>query len=677
LTLPPQGNFFKRKNFSLISAMEKYLFIKEIVIILSVAIPIIFLFKKLKMPSIIGFLIAGVVIGPYGLKLISSSEQIEMMAEIGVILLMFTIGLEFSLGKLVKMKKLFIYAGTTQVGSTVLAVTFLFSIMGISLPQAIFFGMLISLSSTAIVLKILVDNNELDAPQGKISVAILIFQDLIIVPMMIMLPILGAKEQLSILEIIWKFFFAFGAISGILFLARFFIPKILFQIANLRIREVFTIGILLLILGTAYLTESIGLSFSIGAFIAGIILAESDFNYEIIAEILPFKDAFNSLFFISIGLLLNISFLLSYPVQLFGLVLGIIIIKSFIIMVVVLWLKFPSRIAVITGVSLAQIGEFSFVLAQSGAKFGLISGEYFNAFLAASIFTMILTPILISATPVLLSKLHFKGKETEVAPGKLKMKNHVIIVGFGLNGKNLAKVLKETGIPYVIIELNPETVSLYKERGENILYGDVTKREIMSAANIIEANIIVFAISAPESTKMALRLAKQMNSKIFAIVRTRYIGEIDELIKSEADEVIPEEFETSLQIFNKVLVKYHIPLNVIMKQVAILRGESYQFLRKEKEEKHPLNHIEEILAEGLTEIFYVDKNNAVVGKSLKEIDLRAKVDVTIIAIVRAGNTITTPSGSIRLAACDTLVLTGTHAAVDRAISLLSDYSEEV
>jgi len=394
--------------------MEKFLFIKEIVIILSVAIPIFFLFKKLKMSSIIGFLIAGVVIGPYGLELISSSEQIETMAEIGVILLMFTIGLEFSLGKLVKMKKLLLYAGTAQVGITIVIVAFLFSILGFRLPQVLFFGMLISLSSTAIVLKILVDKNELDAPQGKISVAVLIFQDIIIVPMMIMLPILGAKEQLSILEISCKLLFAFGAVSVILFLARFFIPKILFQIANLRIREVFTIGILLLILGTAYLTESIGLSFSIGAFIAGIILAESDFNHEIIAEILPFKDAFNSLFFISIGLLLNISFLLSFPMQLIGLVLGIIIIKSIIIMVIVLWLKFPLRIAVITGVSLAQIGEFSFVLAQSGAKFGLIGGEYFNAFLAASIFTMILTPILISSVPVVFSKIRFKVKRQKV-----------------------------------------------------------------------------------------------------------------------------------------------------------------------------------------------------------------------------------------------------------------------
>ena len=653
--------------------MEKYLFIKELVIILSVAIPIIFLFKKLKMPSIIGFLIAGVVIGPYGLKLISSSEQIEMMAEIGIILLMFTIGLEFSLGKLVKMKKLFLYAGTAQVIITVITVTFLFSMLGINLPQAIFFGMLISLSSTAIVLKILVDKNELDAPQGKISVAILIFQDLIIVPMMIMLPILGAKEPLSIYEIVGDVFFAFAAVAVILFLARFFIPKILFQIANLRIREVFTIGILLLILGTAYLTESIGLSFSIGAFIAGIILAESDFNHEIVAEILPFKDAFNSLFFISIGLLLNISFLIALPLQLFGLIVGIILVKSAIIIVVVLWLKFPSRIAITTGVGLAQIGEFSFVLAQSGAKFGLISGEYYNAFLAASIFTMIFTPFLISLVPVIFSKIHFKEKEVEIVPAKLKIKDHVVIVGFGSNGRNLAKVLKETGIPYIIIELNPETVAFYKGKGENILYGDVTKREIMTAANVSGANVIVFAMSSPESTKIALRLAKQINPNIFAIVRTRYISEIDELKKIAADEVIPEEFETSLQIFHKVLVKYHIPLNVIMKQVAILREESYQFLRKEGEERHPLDHIEEILAEGLTETFYVSKENTIVGKTIKEIDLRAKVDVTIIVIVRGGKTISNPSGNISFEAGDTLVLTGTHAAVDKAQNLLSAY----
>jgi len=374
---------------------------------------------------------------------------------------MFTIGLEFSIEKLLKMKKLFFIGGSLQVGLTILIFTVLGFLFGLKLQNAIFISMLISLSSTAIVLRLFVDKNELDSPQGKISLGMLLFQDLFIVPALIMLPILGSSEKINIINVLGQIVYAFVLIIIIVLVSRFIIPKIIYQIANIRVREVFTIGILLLILGTAYITELIGLSLSIGAFIAGLIISESEFSYETIAEILPFKDAFNSLFFVSIGLLLNLKFFSQNYIEIFAFILLIIFVKTIVIILVVYILKYPLRIGIITGLTLSQVGEFSFVLAQAGMNYNLLGIDQFNSFLAASIFTMILTPFLINLAPILANALNLpemrKDKSLETSDYS-RLIDHVIIAGFGLNGKNLASVLKETGIDYVVVELNPDTV---------------------------------------------------------------------------------------------------------------------------------------------------------------------------------------------------------------------------
>lgn len=653
--------------------MEKFSVLKDIVIILLFSIPIVYLFKKIKISTIVGYLITGVIIGPFGLSLISGSEQIEVMAEIGVIMLMFTIGLEFSIEKLLKMKKLLFYAGGLQVLLTIIVCAVLFSIFGVPVHQSIFFGMLVSMTSTTIMMKLLIDRNEIDTPHSKIGVSISLFQDMSIVPMMILLPVLGAKESLTFSDVFSQIGFAVGLLVAVLFLAKILVPKLLFYFAKIRIREIFTIGILFLILGTAFITDTIGLSFSIGAFIAGVIISESEFSSEIVAEILPFKDAFNSIFFVSIGLLLNVLFLIEYPLLMIVLVIGTIVLKATIVLLVVLSMKYSLRVAVLSGLINAQIGEFAFILAQAGLGIQLISGEYYNAFIAATIFSMLLNPFLVEYAPFIFRFFNIKEKEEEKSFSEiaLSLKKHVIIVGFGLNGKNLASVLKETGIQYIIIELNPDTVMRCKSAGENIMYGDVTKKEILHQAGVQEANVIVFAISDPIATQMALRFAKQMNPEIYTIVRTRYISEVNELMKLGADEVIPEEFETSLQIFSKVLSKYHIPLNIIMKQVSLLREGSYNMMLESGDARSRLVHLNEILAAGLTEIYYVDETNKHIGKTLGEIDLRAKTGATIIAIVRNEKTISNITAHEELNHKDTIVITGNHKAVDDAISLLN------
>ncbi len=653
--------------------MNDFLVIRDIVIILLVSLPIIFIFRKISLPSLVGFLLAGMIIGPFGFKLIKSVDQIEVMAEIGVILLMFTIGLEVSFSEINKIKRFLFKVGGLQFVLTSFAAMIIFYTLGISINQSIFLGFLLALSSTVIVMKLLSDRNEIESPHGKISVSISLFQDLMIVPLFLILPLLSTSKDINLLNALLKILVAFGSTILLLFTAKFFMPTVVHQIARLRMREAFTVGVILLILGTAYLTHLAGLSFAIGAFIAGLILAESDYNHQILAEILPLRDAFNSIFFVSVGLLLNVQFVLQNPITITGITLASFFFKAFIIILIALSLKYPFRVAILCGIGLGQIGEFSFILAQAGTKFNLLEADIYNAFLASSIFTMIITPIIFQFEPWITkqtSKLKSKIDDEEAKYAE-KLSAHVIIAGYGLNGKNLAHVLKETGIKYLVIELNPDTVRQEKEKGEHIMFGDVSREDILKIAGIERANIIVYAISDPLITRMSLKVAKTLNPQIYALVRTRYVNEVDELIKLGADEVIPEEFETALQIFRKVLEKYHIPLNVIMQQVTLLRQESYKLLRKEGMDITAFTHLDEILAQGLTETFFVNENCPYLNKTLAEINLRAETDATIIAIVRDGKMISNPSGRDTLNSGDTIVLYGTHKSVDRAIELLN------
>ena len=654
--------------------MHDYSIIKDIVLILLVSIPIIVIFNRIQLPSIVGFLIAGIILGPSVLKIITNPEQIEIMAEIGVILLLFSVGLEISLRELIDMRRILLIGGGLQVLVTILISATVIYAIGLEVKLAIFFGMLISLSSTVIVLKLLTEKGEIDAPHGKFSIAISIFQDLAIVPMFLLTDLLGTSDKVSFGEVSVRLLTAFSAVAAIIFAAKYLSPHILYRLAKLRMKEIFTVGVILLILGTAYFTHSMGLSFALGAFIAGLIFSESEYSHQIVADTLPLRDAFNSLFFVSVGLLLNLTFVVENPLVVLVSSLGVVFLKAVVIFFVVILLKYPVRIAVLVGIGLAQVGEFSFILGEYGLRLNLIPPELFNIIISSTIITMILTPFLFKVAP------RIAGKSGKLDQRKSKEKltedvqNHVIIAGFGLNGRNLAHVLKEAGIKYVIIEMNPDTVKKEKLKGENIIYGDIGNYEVLKTALIINAKILVIAISDRSTSRRSVKLAKQLNPNIYIIVRTRFMRDTDELVKLGANMVIPEEFETSIQIFRQVLEQYHVPLNVVMQQVNLLRGESYKYLRSEEGTEVAFTHIDELLSARLTDTFYINEDNLFAGKTIGELNLRSKTDATIIAIVRKGTTITNPTARDILQVGDTLVITGTHKAVDDAFDLLSGKS---
>lgn len=649
--------------------------LEEFVTILAASILVILISHRLKLPAVVGFLSTGILIGPSGLGVVTDTRGIDLLAEIGVVMLLFTIGLEFSLERLRQIKKYFWLGGGIQVALTTMAVLAVLLALGFPVAQGIFFGFLLSLSSTAVVLKTYSEGGEIESPQGTISLGILLFQDVAMVPMIALVPLLGHLASASALIILARLLASFLSIMAVFLAARYLAPRVLRAIVRTRVREVFIISSLVTCLGMALLTASFGLTLALGAFLAGIIISESEYSHQVVSDILPFKDLFNSLFFVSIGMLLEVDTVWAEKFSIVLLVLTIFLLKVFVVFLTVKILRHTSRIAIMVGLSLAQIGEFSFVLAAVGRENGFLPGDTFQAFIASSILTIFATPFLIQFSPWLADasgRLSSGGTQVRDAGERSieSFANHVIIVGYGLNGKNLARVLKETGIPYVILELNPDTVAKARGEGEPILFGDVSSRQVLAASGIRHAKVIVFAISDPQATRRAVRIARHLNEGVFIIVRTRFASEIDELYKLGATEVIPEEFETSIEIFARTLEMLHIPRNVIDAQIKVIRSESYGMLRGAPLSRFSIDRISELLTAGTAETFFVSKASAAAGKTLRELRLRSETGATVIAVVRGEKSYASPSAEFLIQENDTLVLVASHQDMDRAFRYL-------
>ncbi|MCU0285415.1 MAG: NAD-binding protein, partial [Acidobacteria bacterium] len=394
------------------------------------------------------------------------------------------------------------------------------------------------------------------------------------------------------------------------------------------------------------------------------------------------KDIFNSIFFISIGMMINLSVTLGYTSIILTITPAIIIIKTLLTLLVVRILKFPFRTALITGFSLAQIGEFSFVLSRIGKESRIIDEEIFQVFIAAAVLTIMIAPFLIrysdSLAQWLQKILHIKIKTISIQPVKKTntiLKDHVIIAGFGVNGQNLARVLKETGIPYIVIELNPDNIRECQRNHIPAIFGDISSLEILTAAGIHLCRVLVVAISDPSTSRIALKIARKANPGAFIIVRTRHINEIDELYSLGASQIIPEEFETSIEIFIRTLQEYHIPRNVIEIQTKIIRSERYGMLRGIPLQYQKMDRLMTLLTAGTVETFMVIKDTIADGATLRGIGLREKTNASVIAVVRNDKSYASPSADFLIYAGDILVIVAAHKDMDNAFNFLSQLKE--
>ena len=656
------------------------LVLRDLSIVLAIATAVAFLFSKLRLSVVPAFLVAGAFMGPSGAGLVTEIRMVETLAEFGVALFLFTVGLDFAVSNLGKMQRRVLWAGGAQVVATIALSVIALKVFGLDAPVAIFVGFLLSLSSTAIVLKVYADRLETDSGHGRISFGILLFQDMAAIPMMLLIPSLREWEAGHPPEVLFTLLKAAGGVAAILLLARFLIPRLLREVIRINSREILALTVLMVVLGTAFLASKWGLPLGMGTFLAGMVISESDYVHEIAAQILPFRDVFNGVSYVSVGMLLNLPFLAgNLPVVLL-MVAGVVLMKAVSAGAAVRAIGYPWRSTVITAVGLAQIGEFSFLLLSQGARESLVTFAEYQYLLAITILTMMATPFLMRAAPWAAGSFirHVvRGRETEdpgeKAPGAGRIDNHVIIAGYGMNGKNLARVLRSTHVSYVVVDLNDTMVREGREAGEPIFYGDVNNPEILDRVGVDRARMLVLAISDPMATRRAVAVARRANPGLSILVRTRYVADVDDLIALGANAVIPEEFETSVEIFSRVLHEYHVPDHVVSQQEELIRSGTYRILRERVPSKDNLllSEFETFLRQKVIEVFYVSPDSPWAGRPLGDLPVGDGAGIVLLAVLREDRAIAPPSPEEKIEAGDKLVFFGGHAPLAIALEELA------
>ncbi|HJJ47521.1 MAG TPA: cation:proton antiporter [Methanocorpusculum sp.] len=660
----------------------------SVFIVLVCAILVIFVGRKFRIPLIIGYFITGIIVGPSVLGLVAT-DQVQLLADFGIVLLMFTIGLEMSLKNLLSMKRIVLIGGGIQVCLTTAVMCLIMHfIVGLPLNTAFLIGMMVAASSTAIVLSLYQKSGEAEKQHGKIALGILIFQDLAVIPMMLLCPLL-ADQNVNVTESLIQLGLGLLGMFVILIAAIYLVPRILRKVALTRSSELFIISVVVICFGIAGLMSLAGISLALGAFLAGLAISESDYCHEVIGQVMPLRDILTSFFFVSLGMMLDLTFFIENIWVVIMLSLAIIMIKCLInCFSVRIVKKVATGTAILSGIGLAQIGEFSFVLGKEGLGLGVLSDSVYQFFLGIALLTMMATPLLIKAGPKISSV--FSSEMVQTKGGGIshfEEKSHVIIVGYGLAGRYVARALRKVGIPYIIIELNPDTVSAERKKGENIVYGDASHESMLKYADIECAQTLVVSIPNMDSVKAIISLARRMNPKIGIITRSRFISETKTLYSLGADEVIVDEREAAIQAFRRILSNEQVPLQDIDVYAQQLRNDMYNkyietpvtshirregrgsFLnvfmlkmrRSEEKESSDKSFVEQIR---------VEEGAAVAGRLLSELHLRAEFGVSVIAVRKAdADAVVSPDGETRLCAGDLIVVIGERSSIQKMTPL--------
>lgn len=529
-------------------------------IIFTVAVFIALVLGRTGLPAVLAYLGTGLLLGPAGLGLVEQHGSLDLIAEVGVVLLLFTVGLEFSLEELRRSWRAVILAGGMQVFGTILVSTAAGAALGLSWPSAVTWGFLISLSSTAIVLRLLDVRGETKAAHGRLVVGVLVFQDLCVVPMMLLLPVLAGEGGGAgpVALVLLK---AAAIVAIILVGARIVVPRVMRLVAKGRNREVFLLAVLAIAGLTAYLTSLTGLSLALGAFLAGMILADTQYSHQALADVLPIRAVMMCVFFVTIGMLIDVDTVLRHPWVVGGLFAAIVFGKFLVTAVSGLVLRFPFRIAALAAAALAQVGEFSFVLSSSAAAHGLISQDEERLFLAASVLTIALSPVGLALFPRLLAGSRALTPLERILDGKTappvtvddeRLAGHVIVAGLGVGGRAVIEVLERAGIQPVIVELNPETVTAQRALGRQVVYGDITSPEVMQHAGVGTARALVLVVSDAAASRRAVEVARSLRADLPVVLRTRFAAE-EGAERADGIDVLSEEFAGAVAIAGLVL----------------------------------------------------------------------------------------------------------------------------
>jgi len=649
----------------------------ELAVVVVLAVAVTVLLSKLKLPTVAGLLAAGALLGPFGLALVPSVHAIEVLAEVGVVLLLFSIGLEFSLARLRDIFRQVAIGGAVQVASTIAVTAGIAVAVGQPLERGIVFGFVFAMSSTAIVLRILAERRELEAPHGRFIVGALIFQDLCVIPMVLIVPLLGADRRAgaaaSIALAMGK---ATLLIVGTIGTARFVVPKLLGWVDASRSREVFLLAILSLCIGTAWLTSMFGLSLALGAFLGGMVVADTEYSHRAMGDILPLRDAFLSLFFVSLGMLFDVRVVVEQPLLVGVLLVGFVIGKGVLAMLAAMAMKFPSRAGWLAGAGLAQFGEFGFVLIRLAQMNGVIDAEAASPILAAGIASMFLTPLLVRAAP------HIRAGERLLAPLERRigvrstaelaaspaLTGHIVIVGYGLAGQFVSRVLAARGVPFIVFELNADNVRKGRHADHPVYYGDATSEEVLGHARLAHARMLVLLMNDPQAAKRVVDTARRVATEVPVMIRTHYLLERSKLIAIGATEVVVEEVETAIEVIALLLRRLEIPRNVIDESIESVRAETHVSDRTQTVPRTMLRDLRG-LEEMKIDSVLVHERSGAVGQSPVTLRLRTRTGALVVGVRRGDHLLDSVDPAQPFELGDVVFLTGTAAAIRAAVAL--------
>lgn len=641
--------------------------LRDIVIIFALSTVVNLLFTKLKLPTILGYLLTGIIAGPHLLKLIHDQHNIELMAEIGIVLLLFSIGLEFSLKHLFKIRRVVFLGGFMQVIFTAVVFMFISFIYEISWTSGIFIGFMAALSSSALVLKILQDRSELTSNYGRTVLGILIFQDLMLVPLLLFSDFLGKGATLDVgHELIVLLIKAIGIIAFVYVGNKWLFPRILHIIALAKNQELFMMSIFLICLAIALLTSSLGMSLAFGAFLAGLMVSESEYSHNAFGSLIPFKDLFSSFFFVSVGMLLDLQFVVEHFPLIAITVILIIIIKSIIAGSTGFMLGHTLKGTVMVGLALSQVGEFSFILAKIGVNKAIITPFYYQLFLAVAIITMAISPFIMQGSkpfaemlsrlplPQVILKGLFPLEEIEIP----RMKNHLVIIGKDSSSIKLSVMAKYIKLPYISIIFDPVLARERQNKGETVVYGDAINEPILLKAYVDTADVVVISVGSLIASMTIIEKVRAINKHTYILVRAKDINDIEQLFKLGADQIFPENFEIAIDLFGRILNKRLMPQKEVNQLLAQIRNENYGIF-SERDDKAQLSLLDQMPNIEISAID-VDEASLVVGKSLSEIQLRKSVGVTLVAIKRGETIIEHPGPKTILYAGDIAYVLGNY-----------------
>lgn len=655
----------------------EYTGLRSILILLGVAVFVVAALRRLHLPAVLAYLATGLLVGPHGLGFIPDSTSTRSLADFGVVFLLFTLGLEFSLPRFIVMRKAVFVLGGAQVLFTTVGTALMAWMLGSAMPVAIVLGGAFAMSSTAIAVKQLTEQSEISLQHGRAAVAVLLFQDLAVIPFLILIPALTKGLGSAIAgDMAWAFAKGTLAVVVILAAGRWLLRPLLHQIATARSAELFTLTALLVTLASAFGTAALGLSLALGGFLAGMMLAETEYRHQVEADIRPFRDVLLGLFFITVGMLLNPRTVIDHWALILAAVAGLFFFKTSLIAFLSLRLGYDHNAALRTGLVLAQGGEFGFALLSLGLAEHIMGASLAEFGLAVIVLSMMLGPLCIRYNRLIAARIFPESSEEEhdllqhdIGRHQVHLENHVVIVGYGRVGQNVARLLEPEGFEFVALDLDPLRVRHAREAGDPVYYGDGTNRDVLVAAGIQRARVLVISYFKVATALKILEHVKKMRPDIPVLVRTRDDAELEKLQAAGATEIIPETLESSLMLASHLLHVLHVPMGHILRKIQEVRTHRYSLLRSvfRGQDAVPIDP-SHAFREQLHTVTLTGGARGV-NRSLAELDLKS-LGVVVTALRREGVVGRQPPGVTVLKEGDVVVLWGTPEKLEDAEEIL-------